>query len=156
MRLGESPSQLRPDLGVQPAAQSQALPRIPRSDQELLMGAACFGEAPDTSSHRTEPTRRFAKHSANSHLTSCLSRFFSSMDFKKSYFSVEGNFHTAYLTPERCPSGGRQAHCSFEDQTQQGQDVASWAAGLLGDDALMIQLALILQQQQHFPADPAI
>lgn len=156
MHLGESPSQLRPDLGVQPAAQSQALPRIPRSDQELLMGAACFGEAPDTSSHRTEPTRRFAKHSANSHLTSCLSRFFSSMDFKKSYFSVEGNFHTAYLTPERCPSGGRQAHCSFEDQTQQGQDVASWAAGLLGDDALMIQLALILQQQQHFPADPAI
>lgn len=29
-------------------------------------------------------------------------------------------------------------------------DIASWAAGLLGDDALMIQLALILQQQQYF------
>lgn len=120
------------------------------------MGAAYFSEAPATSSHRTEPTRRFAKRSANSPLTSCLSRFFSSMDFKKSYFSVEGNFHTACLTPERCSLRGRQACCSFEDQTQQDRDVASWAAGLSGDDALMIQLALILQQQQHFPANPAI
>lgn len=120
------------------------------------MGAAYFSEAPATSSHRTEPTRRFAKRSANSPLTSCLSRFFSSMDFKKSYFSVEGNFHTAYLTPERCPLQGRQACCSFEDQTQQDRERSILGCWPLGDDALMIQLALILQQQQHFPADPAI
>lgn len=103
---GESPSQLQPDLWSPVSLLLQALPGVPYSDQELLMDAGCSVKL-QLHPHIGRNPPEDLQNAVPPPLTSCLSRFFSSMDLKVFIFSVEGNFQFAYLTPERCLVGGR-------------------------------------------------
>lgn len=169
------------DLSVQAVTSTptEALPYILSPGQScffFFLHFAYFSKVADISSHIKDPTSRFLKCNLNSSSPSYLSKLFSITDFKRDCVTpLCFFFPNRGILPQPLPtfSSSEKARNAGEPVSRPGStDTMSLLLGrrlikrsrelppqaicVSCNNALMIQLALTLQQRQYFRTDPAI